>query len=92
MDADQIFSEQVERWRREPWEALRRHLKKPVVYEVTGPSGKPHQFEVLIFWDGSRREGNLRVLITGDEGKGWKMRGMRTEDFIKAPDGTFVGE
>jgi hypothetical protein len=34
------------------------------------------------------------VIITGDDGKGWRwgFSGMRHDDFIKAPDGSFIGE
>jgi hypothetical protein len=57
-------------------------------------SGLPasvYQFEAEIFW-ANRKESNLRVIITSDDGRGWRVWGMRTEDFIKAPDGSFVGE
>jgi hypothetical protein len=94
VEAENVFAEQVARWRGEPWASLRERLKKPVAYEIAGPSGTRYQFEVLVFWDRSRREGNLRVIITGDDGEGWKIRGrsMRVDDFIKAPDETFIGE
>jgi hypothetical protein len=53
-----------------------------------------YQFEVLVLWDDPREETTLRVLITGDDGDGWKVssRRMRNDDFLLAPDGTFVGE
>jgi len=94
VEAEDVFAEQVARWRGEPWDSLREQLRKPAVYEIASPSGTRYQFEVLVFWDGSRREGNLRVIITGDDGEGWKVRSrsMRAEDFIKAPDDTFIGE
>lgn len=90
-EADQLFAEQVAKWRRESWANLRRHLKDPVAYEILGTSGIVYQFEAEVFWD-NRKEGNLRVIITGDDGRGWRVWRMRTEDFIKAPDGSFVGE
>ena len=48
-------------------------------------------FEVQAVWDKVRESGNLRVLVAVDS----KRRGARrltTEDFILAPDGSFVGE
>ena len=53
-----------------------------------------YQFEVLVLWDDPREKTILRVFITGDDGKGWKIsrRRMRNDSFLVAPDGTFVGE
>jgi hypothetical protein len=96
VEAEEIFAKEVERWRGESWEALRTNLDEPVAYEIAGPSGRRYQFEVLIFWDGGRRRrrDDLRVIITGDDGKGWRVRGskMRNDSFIMAPDGSFIGE
>ena len=51
-----------------------------------------NQFEVEVFWD-DEPEGNLRVIVSADDGKEWRaLRPMRTDDFIKGPDGSFVGE
>jgi hypothetical protein len=96
-EGERLFAEQVDRWRNESWETLRSHLNEPVAYEIKGSSAALYQFEVLVFWDGGRRrgprEGNLRVIITGDDGKGWRVfGGMRSDDFIKAPDGSLIGE
>jgi hypothetical protein len=90
-EAQQLFAEQVARWRAESWANLRGHLKDPVAYEIRGASGLVYQFEAEVLWD-DRRNRNLRVFVTGDDGRGWRWWGMRSEDFIKAPDGSFVGE
>ncbi len=83
---------QVRRWREEPWQSLRREVREPVTYEILGRSGVRYQFEVVVLWD-DRPGGNLRVIVTGDDGKGWKtLRRMRTDDFIKSPGDSFVGE
>jgi hypothetical protein len=42
------------------------------------------------FWDG-REEENLRVIAAIDDG-GWRALSPLSEDFIVAPDGSFVGE
>lgn len=90
-EAEDLFAEQVARWRGASWASLRGHLKDSVAYELKGSSGAIYQFELIVVWDG-RRGGNLRVFFTGDDGKGWRMRGMREDGFIKAPDDSFVGE
>jgi hypothetical protein len=47
--------------------------------------------EVLALWDEGRPGGNLRVMVSIDDG-GWRAFKPLTEDFIIAPDGSFVGE
>jgi hypothetical protein len=93
-EAAQIFDTQVERWRGESHERLLERRDSPIVYEIVAASGVRYQFEVEVFWDESSKKGNLRVIITSDDGQGWRLshRRMRHDDFIKAPDGTFVGE
>jgi hypothetical protein len=58
---------------------------------LPNPSGEPYQIEVLGFWD-ERRSGNLRVHAAIDDGSGWSAFIPLCDDFIKAPDGSFVGE
>lgn len=73
----------MRRWREEPWQSLRPHVREPMAYEIPGRSGVRYQFEVEVFWD-DEPEGNLRVIVTADDGKGWRtLRPMRTDDFIK---------
>lgn len=91
-EAEELFAEQVRRWRQQPWQNLRRQIRHPVAYDILGQSAVRYQFEVVVFWD-DRPEGNLRVIVTGDDAKGWRaLRRMRTDGFIKAPDDSFVGE
>lgn len=61
------------------------------IAEIQAPSGAAYQLEFQFFWD-SKPNGDIRVLGSIDDG------GLRTfitplsDDFIKAPDDTFVGE
>lgn len=75
------------------WSELRLDLDKPTAYEVICASGLVCQFQIEVFWDDDRSL-TLRVMITSDDSKGWRILGrMRSNDFIKAPpDGTVVGE
>jgi hypothetical protein len=92
-EAEDVFAEQVARWRVASWDTLRSNMKEsPVVYEIEGSAGLNHQFEVLLMWDDPREETNIRVIIASDDGKGWRMSGLRGNGFIRAPDGSFVGE
>ena len=59
--------------------------------EVEVPSGAAYQLEFQFFWD-SKPNGDIRVL--GSIGDGGLMTFINPlcDDFIVAPDGTFVGE
>lgn len=55
-----------------------------------GHPGALYQFEVEAFWDAAAG-GNIRVAGMIHDG-GWSAFSPITTDFIKAPDGSFVGE
>jgi hypothetical protein len=65
-------------------------LFEPECRELTGPSGRWYQVEAESFWD-DKAENNLRVLACIDDG-GWRAGIPVCDDFIVAPDGSFVGE
>jgi hypothetical protein len=58
--------------------------------EIRAPSGVQYQLEVQFFWD-SKPNHEVRVIGSVDDG-GWRAFVPVTDDFIRAPDGTFVGE
>lgn len=45
----------MRRWREEPWQSLRSHIREPMAYEILGRSGARYQFEVEVFWDIDRK-------------------------------------
>jgi hypothetical protein len=55
-----------------------------------GASGTSYAVEIRAFWDG-QPQGNLRVRAMIDDG-GWRAFVPLVEDFIRAPDGSFVDE
>jgi hypothetical protein len=59
--------------------------------EMIGPSGQPYQCVVNIMWD-DKPGGNVRVLGSVDDGTFRNAVLPMTDDFIMAPDGSFVGE
>jgi hypothetical protein len=61
--------------------------ESPVAYELQGSSGTAYQFEALIFCDDPRKETNIRLFFTGDDGKGWRFSSgrMRNESFHPRP-------
>ena len=69
-----------------------RYLNRSFHREALGPSGTLYDVEVQAFWDSvGDPGGNLRVMVGVDEG-GRGPRSLATDDFVLAPDGTFVGE
>jgi hypothetical protein len=58
--------------------------------EVRGESGVTYQTEIQGVWDDGK-PGNLRILGSVDDG-GWRAFSPLGDDFIIAPDGSFVGE
>jgi hypothetical protein len=58
--------------------------------EVVGRSGTRYQVEIYAFWD-SEPERNIRVICHVDDG-GWRAFIPLSGSFIKAPNGSFVGE
>lgn len=91
-EAKRVLDGVVAGLRREPYEALvARYLGESDGRTVVAESGVEYQVEVQGFWDSPRQPGNLRVMISIDDG-GWRAFSPLTTDFIVAPDGSFVGE
>ena len=58
--------------------------------EITGEDGKKYQLEIEAVWDGKKGQ-DIRIIVAADDG-GWRAFKPLTADFIKRPDGSFVGE
>ena len=59
--------------------------------EVMGESESKYQFEIQVIWD-NKPGGNLRVIVSIDDSSIWRAISPLSEDFIIAPDGSFIGE
>jgi hypothetical protein len=93
-EASTILNDTVSRLRALSYVELTQKQSTGVdAYEVTGASGAHYQIEVEAFWDAPRRKGgNVRVIVSIDDGKGWRSIAPMATSFIVAPDGSFVGE
>ena len=89
-DARAVVTEQLRRYRTLTYEELCRLLNEQDCFAIRGPSGVSYQIEIEAMWD-DKPHGNLRVVGHVDDGG---LRGFvpLTEDFVMAPDGSFVGE
>ena len=54
-----------------------------------GSDGKKYQLEIQAFWDESKKGGNLRVVVSVDDG-GWRAFFPLTETFILSPAGILL--
>lgn len=88
-EAGAILTEEVVRLRALPYERLLEYME-PRTVEVEGPSGTTYQIETQSLWD-DKTERTVRVMVAIDDGR-WSAFVPLTDDFIVAPDGTFVGE
>jgi hypothetical protein len=90
-EAIRLLEEALAAFRLEPYGQLVRRIDaEPVCAERIGPSSARYQLEFSFVWD-DRPGGNVRVLGSIDDGR-WQAFVPLTRDFIKAADGSFVGE
>ncbi len=90
VEARDLMERQLKSWRERSYADLVTRIGQSEHFEVTGPSGVRYQLEIQAVWD-SRTGGDVRVLGSIDDG-GWRAFVPPTDSFIKAPDGSFVGE
>ena len=93
MDTDEaqtILADSLEGYRKRGYAKLLPLLRKPETSRLITENGVSYQLEFQAVWD-DRKGGNLRVIASIDDGG---LRALRplSNDFIVAPDGTFVGE
>lgn len=102
-EARQILAEQVARLRKQSYAELRRYQSKerfrlgPISFatgenvesiDVTGESGAEYVVNIESFWD-RKPNGAIRVLVEIHDVESGR---TLTDNFIVAPDGSFVGE
>jgi hypothetical protein len=90
IEALSVLHGQLQPWRERSWAQLREDVSQSHRFEVTAASGTRYQGEVQVFWD-DKPDGAIRVMASIDDG-GWRAFVPLTDDFILAPDGTFIGE
>jgi hypothetical protein len=90
-EASGILRDELDQLRRASYAALvTRLLDTQESFERVGASGTRYAVEVRAFWD-DKRQGNLRVRAMIDDG-GWRAFAPLLEDFIRAPDGSFIDD
>jgi hypothetical protein len=91
-EAKRLLAEVIAELRTESYPALvAKYLGASDVRSVVGASGVDYQIEIQGVWDRGK-PGDLRILAGIDDGSFRSALRPLTDDFIMAPDGTFVGE
>jgi hypothetical protein len=91
-EARAVLGDLLPRLRALPHDELVRRFvgQPPEIDELRADSGAVYQVEVRGFWD-DRRQRTVRVLVSVFDDTVRSMFSPLSEDFIKAPDGSFVG-
>lgn len=90
VEAREWVASEVRRLRSMSYDDLLVSLDDPI-HKVISRSGRPLMGETCIFWD-SGEPGPLRVMVDICEPKLGVVRSIASDDFIRAPDGSFIGE
>jgi len=90
-EAIAMLDQELAGFRRESYATLVGRMPAgPITCERAGGNGASYQIEVQVFWD-NQPHGDVRVVGSIDGGA-WRALAPLSRDFIKAPDGSFVGE
>jgi len=90
-EAKVLLARELGGWRRRSYADLASTVgDEPVTGELLGEGGDRYQFEIEVFWDRGT-EGDVRVLGAIDDG-GFRAFFPLADNFIMAPDGSFIGE
>jgi len=90
-EAREVIANELAKYRTWSYDQLRAIVDAPKrTFEVTGASAKRDYVDIVFHWDG-KPGGDVRVTGCIDDG-GWSAFLPITDSFIKAPDGSFVGE
>jgi hypothetical protein len=89
-EAKSLLSRELSRYRELPYAELFSLIDQSETFERAAPSGVIYQIEMQVFVDDVSRQ-TLRVMGAIDDG-GWRALSPLSDDFILAPDGSFVGE
>ena len=91
VEAGAVLAAEMESLRQLSYQQLgERLLDRVETVEVLGGSGTRYQIELQGVWD-ARPDDVLRILGSVDDG-GWSAFVPLTDDFLIAPDGSFVGD
>ena len=86
-----LIQVELQRLRASSYQELASSVGKVETKKVIGEDGITYQLEMQAFWDG-KKGSDIRVMVSCDDGRGWRAFVPLTDDFIVRPDGRFVDE
>ena len=91
-EAERLLAEVMAGLRTESYPALvAQYIGETGVRDLVGASGVEYCVEIQGVWDNGK-PGDLRILVGIDDGYLRSALRPLTDDFVMAPDGSFVGE
>jgi hypothetical protein len=86
-----IIEERLKHLRQVSYNELLKRRSETHYECIPGARGREYRVETTVFWDSPKKKDNLRVMVSvGGAGvSAWR---RMCGDFIRAPDGRFVGE
>jgi hypothetical protein len=91
VEAREWVASEVLRLRSMSYDDLLVSLDDPIHYRVVSRTGRTLMGETYIFWDRGE-PGPLRVMVDICEPKPGIVSSIVSDQFIRAPDGSFIGE
>ncbi len=92
-EAQGILAAELLRYRAMSYSDLLKLMGSPQVVERSGASGVSYTLEIEVFWDSPHEPGgDLRVIVSIDDGRFFSTLSPLSSDFIKDPDDKFIGE
>lgn len=92
-EARSILADVIADYRGKTYRELSELIGSPIVLTPRGVDGSEYQVEIEVSWDRPGDVGgNVRILASIDDGGLLSSLRPISIDFIKAPDGDFVGE
>ena len=91
VEAKSLLENELSRYRKRSYAELLSLLDQPETFERVSQSGTVYQIEIEVFFDDDSQRSTLRVSGTIDDG-GLRAFSPLCDDFLIAPDGSFVGE
>ncbi len=90
IEAKSILEQELSRYRECSYSELLSLVDRSETVERASPSGVIYQIEMQVFFDDESQR-TLRIMGAIDD-RGWRALKPMCDDFIMAPDGSFVGE
>ena len=91
VEAKEILDQKIAELRALPYSELCSRLGHYEHVGVTGKFGTSYLLDIGVHWD-SKRGDNLRVIVSIDDGAWRIIKRLMSDDFIIAPDGSFIDE